>query len=116
RLTPVEVARAMDEARVLVLPSLSEGLGLVVVEAMLRGTPVIGSAVGGIPDVIADGDTGWLVPPNDAPALEAALDRAFGRADVDAMGRRGKEAARQYLTTHDYISGYRRVIDRLAVP
>ncbi len=54
-------------------PSLWEGFGLVLLEAMAQQTPVIGSAVSAIPEVIADGETGLLVPPRDTAALAAAL-------------------------------------------
>ena len=52
----------MDRATVLVVPSLYEGMPLVIVEAMQRGLAVVASAVSGIPEVVVDGDTGWLVP------------------------------------------------------
>jgi glycosyltransferase involved in cell wall biosynthesis len=53
----------------------TEGLGVVLLEAMSYGVPVIGSAVGGIPDIIVDGETGLLVPPHDSAALAGALER-----------------------------------------
>jgi glycosyltransferase involved in cell wall biosynthesis len=73
-----EVARALDEASVLVLPSRSEGLGRVVVEAFCRGRGVVASRVGGIPDIVEDGATGILVPPGDPKALADALVQALG--------------------------------------
>jgi glycogen synthase len=60
---------------VLVLPSAYEEMGSVLVEAMASGLPVVASAVGGIPEVVRDGETGLLVPPGDVAALTAALDR-----------------------------------------
>jgi len=60
---------------VLVLPSTYEEMGSVLVEAMAAGLPVVASDVGGIPEVVHDGETGLLVPPGDVPALTEALDR-----------------------------------------
>jgi glycosyltransferase involved in cell wall biosynthesis len=67
------VARALDEATALVLPSRSEGMGRVLVEAFCRGRPVVASRVGGIVDLVRDGENGLLVPPQDSQALAEAL-------------------------------------------
>jgi glycogen synthase len=75
RLAPDGVARALDEASLLVLPSRSEGMGRVIVEALLRGRPVLGSAVGGIRDLVRDGENGLLFEPD---GLADALRRALG--------------------------------------
>jgi glycosyltransferase involved in cell wall biosynthesis len=79
RLAAEDVARALDEASFLVLPSRSEGMGRVVVEALLRGRPVLGSRVGGIRDLVRDGENGLLFEPDGlAETLERALtDRAL---------------------------------------
>ncbi len=82
------VAAAEREARILVLPSEYEAFGLVLLDALAHGTPVVASRVGGIPELVEDGRAGLLVPPNDAAALADALKRlwpdeerrrAFGR-------------------------------------
>jgi glycosyltransferase involved in cell wall biosynthesis len=74
RLSAEGVARAMDEAALVVLPSRSEGFGRVIVEALLRGRPVLGSRLGGIRDLVRDGENGLLFDPGGlAPALERAL-------------------------------------------
>jgi glycosyltransferase involved in cell wall biosynthesis len=70
-----EALAVVQTAQVFVCPSLAEGLGIVFIEAQALGVPVIGTAVGGIPEVIADGETGLLVPPNDAEAIAVALER-----------------------------------------
>ena len=62
-------------ADVFALPSRREGFGLVYVEAALHGVPSVGCAVGGVTDVIAHGETGLLVPPEDADALAGTLRR-----------------------------------------
>ncbi len=105
-VSQAELARILAAARVMVLPSLSEGLGRVVIESMLVGTPVIGSRVGGIPDVIADGETGYLVAPGDEDALAAALARIY-RADVNTMGAKARRFAIEYFSPESYVAGYR---------
>jgi glycosyltransferase involved in cell wall biosynthesis len=95
-----EVARALDEATVLVLPSRSEGLGRVVVEAFCRGRGVVGSRVGGIPDLVTDGENGVLVPPEDPAALADALVRVLSdRALAERLGAAGREAVGPWLAT-----------------
>lgn len=87
-----DVPAFLGEAGIFVLPSRSEGLGLVLLEAMAAGRPVVASRVGGIPEVVVDEETGLLVPPEDPRALAAALERLL--ADP-ALARRMGEAGRQ---------------------
>ena len=109
-VSQAELAQVLAGARVMVLPSLSEGLGRVVVESMLVGTPVIGSRVGGVPDLISDGDTGWLVEPGDEAGLSMALEQAF-QADVKTMGERARKFAAEYFSPEKYIDGYRALFE-----
>ena len=74
-----EVARFLAASDALVLPSWAEGTPNVVLEALAAGRPVVATHVGGIPDVVAHDHTGLLVPPRDAPALAAAIERATSR-------------------------------------
>src|SRR5206468_11450389 len=76
-LSTDEVAGALDAAWLLVLPSRSEGMGRVVVEAFCRGRGVVGSRVGGIPDLVEHDVPGLLVEPGDAEALADALVRVL---------------------------------------
>ena len=70
-----DIREALAASTVFVLSSRNEGMGRVLVEAMAAGVPVIGTAVGGIPTLVKDGDTGLLVPGGDAPALAKAMER-----------------------------------------
>jgi len=66
------VGALMRESRLFVLPSIEEGQGVVLMEALASGTPCVGSNVGGIPDVVTE-DVGRLVEPGDAHALAEAI-------------------------------------------
>ncbi|MFQ3673578.1 MAG: glycosyltransferase family 4 protein, partial [Aggregatilineales bacterium] len=105
-----ELAARFARARVAALPSFSEGLPRVVLEAMLTGTPVIGTRVGGIPELIHDGETGWLVPPDDVPALAAALRRVYDHTHYDAVASAARRFALDYFSPERYVEGYRALI------
>ncbi|MDE2818750.1 MAG: glycosyltransferase [Chloroflexota bacterium] len=105
-----DLAEYFGSARALVLPSLSEGLGRVVVEAMLTGTPAIGSRVGGIPDLIQDGENGFLVESGNVDALTCALEKIYA-ADVERLGRGARDFARQFFSPEKYLDGYRRLFE-----
>lgn len=70
--SPDEVRQWMQQAKIFILPSVEEGLGVVLLESMACGTPIIATAVGGIPDVVTP-DVGILVPPADSDSLAKAI-------------------------------------------
>ncbi len=74
-----------DEANLFVLPSRYEGFGLALVEAMASGLPVIASDIDGLREIIADGETGFLVPPDDAAALARKIADVVRRADLEQI-------------------------------
>ena len=84
RADPAAVLAALD---VFLMPSLWEGFGLVLLEAMAQGLPVVGSAVSAIPEVVVDGETGLLCPPRDVHALAAAIRLLL--ADPERRARMG---------------------------
>lgn len=107
-----ELAMTMAEASVLVLPSTSEGLGRVIIEAMATGTPVIGSRVGGIPELIEDGERGFLVPPGNEPALAGKLNWILNNPEkARAMGECARVFAEQLFSTDSYLRGYKQIFD-----
>lgn len=91
-----ELEKLYDRAAIQVLPSYSEGLPVVCIEAMAHGRPVVGSDVAGIAELVVDGKTGYLVPPRDPAKLREALlklldDKALRRR----MGLAGRERIRE---------------------
>jgi len=93
-------------ADVVVMPSRWEGLPMTLLEAMAMGRPVVASAVGGIPELIRHGETGWLVPPEDARALAETLTYVLDNADVArqvgerARGSIGENYAIEVVAQH----------------
>lgn len=86
-----DVPGLLADLDVFVLPSLWEGFGLVLLEAMAAGRPVVASAVGPIPEIVVEGETGLLVPPGDSDALARAVARLLRDPDLAArLGRSGR--------------------------
>jgi len=110
------VAAALDHATVLVLPSFSEGLPRIVLEAFARGRGVVGSRAGGIPDIVEDGVSGVLVPPGDAPALADALVRVLSDGALARALADGAHAAsgRWQQTPEQFALRMRELVDELA--
>ncbi len=83
-------------ADMLILPSRTEGLPMTLLEAMSRGVPIIATRVGGMPDLIRDGETGILVSPEDPVALKDAILRLLADpSEARALGARGRSMVRQ---------------------
>ena len=92
-----DINELMPVFDMLVLPSLNEGMGRVLVEAMAAGKPVVASRVGGIPDLVRHGETGYLVPPADEKSLaDAMLMLLNDRDQAKLMGQRGKQLCQQF--------------------
>jgi len=95
---------------VFVLPSIQEGLGLVLLEALCCGRPVVASDVGGIYSVIKDGITGLMVPPKDPEALADAVLRLLeDREFADRLARNGQEMVRAHFTLEEVAKKVERV-------
>jgi len=105
-----DAARLFSALDLYVLSSRSEGTPMVLLEAMGAGVPIVATAVGGVPDVIAPPHQGWLVPPEDPGALAEAIDSALTddarRATVSAAGRarvRTEFAREAWVERHDEV-------------
>ena len=91
-----ELERLFARAAVVVCPSHREGFGVVCAEAMAHGRPVVATSVGGLRDLVVDGETGLLVPPRDPAALREALERLLADSELrERLGRAARERARE---------------------
>ncbi len=92
RIPQTEIRRHLGRASLLVLPSLQENAPMVIAEAMAAGVPVIASDRCGIPDMIIDGETGFLIDPDDAGMITERIAQLLSE---DALRRRMGERARE---------------------
>jgi glycosyltransferase involved in cell wall biosynthesis len=99
---------------VMVLPSYTEGLPNVVLEACAAGVPVVATAVGGTPEVIEDGENGYLVSPGDARTLAGSILAVLDSEDMGrGMGETGRRRAREEFTFEAQALQYRRLFAEL---
>jgi glycosyltransferase involved in cell wall biosynthesis len=106
---PNELARLYARAAIVVCPSHREGFGVACLEAMAHGRPVVASAVGGLLDLVVDGETGIQVPPGDVGALRAALERLLG--DRELRRRLGEAGRRRAAERFSWDAVTRRTLD-----
>jgi glycogen(starch) synthase len=99
-LQPQELVRELDDATALVLPSRSEGLPRIVIEAFCRGRPVVGARAGGIVDAVRDGENGVLVDVEDTDALaDALVDVLLYRDWAERLAQRAARSAEEWVLT-----------------
>lgn len=94
------VRRELVVSRALVLPSFAEGLPLVLMEALAAGRPVVSSRLAGIPELVRDGESGWLVTPGDVDELAEAMRRAL-EAPAELLERFGATGFQRVRRLHD---------------
>lgn len=105
----------LSETTVLVLPSYVEGLPTVCLEALAAGVPMVASNVGGVPEVVLDGETGYLFPPGDTRVcskriLELLSDETLRKG----MGKRGRDLARQVYTWDNVVEKVEKIYDKIS--
>jgi glycosyltransferase involved in cell wall biosynthesis len=104
----------LHQACLLVLSSVYEALPNVVLEAMAAGLPVVATSVGGLPEVVSPGETGFLVPPGDAGALAAALDNVLAAPERRlALGRAGRARVERDFSFAAMVRRHERVFQSL---
>jgi glycosyltransferase involved in cell wall biosynthesis len=99
---------------VFVLPSLEEGFPVAALDAMGAGLPVVATAVGGVPELIQDGESGWLVPPRDVEALTARLSLLLGNSELrQSVGAAGWARVRDHFNASQMAKAFSRLYDEL---
>jgi glycosyltransferase involved in cell wall biosynthesis len=104
---PIPVLQQLD---IVVLPSKEEGFGLVLIEAMAAGKPVIGTLCGGIPEIVVDGETGLLVPPESPHELAKAISTLLKNPDLARrMGQAGRRRVEKHFSVDPYVENVEKV-------
>jgi glycosyltransferase involved in cell wall biosynthesis len=99
-----DIPEVLSLMNIFVLPSLYEGFGIAILEAMAAGKPVVATAVGGIPEFVVPGQSGFLVPPGDAPALARAMKQLLDEPEkARAMGRQGQEHVKKHYSIESVV-------------
>lgn len=113
--TDAQLARAYAAADVFVLPSLEDNLPNTAIEAMAVGTPVVGFAVGGVPEIIDDGVNGLLAASIDAPSLAAAIHQLTTDRNLRERCSRGaREKAESTFSAESMVAAHRALYEELA--
>jgi N-acetyl-alpha-D-glucosaminyl L-malate synthase BshA len=109
----VAVETILPVGRIFLLPSNAESFGLAALEAMACGVPVIGTAAGGLPEVVLDGETGYLRPVGDVEGMaQAALDLIRDREKWQRFSRAARQRAVEQFPTEGIVARYRAVYER----
>jgi glycosyltransferase involved in cell wall biosynthesis len=110
----VDVPEILAASDVFVLSSRKEGLPYTIIEAMVAGLPVVATCVGGVPELVEDGVTGFLVPPGDPAALAEALQKVLDDSELrHGMGHAGREKALREFSLDDMLRKTRRVYEEV---
>ncbi len=104
----------LDRLDVYVQSSEHEGLPGAVREAMLNGLPVVGTGVGGTPEIIVDGETGYLVERGDAEAIATAIRKLNAEPELSIdMGRRGRKRAEELFSRDAFLTSFEEVLGEI---
>jgi len=105
-----EVRAFLQSLRLLVLPSFTEGLPNVVIEAMACGTPVLAAPVGAIPDLVKHGETGFLLPDNSATSIAEGIIEALKSPDLDRIASNGRAFVVSEFSFAAAVDGYKKAL------
>ena len=111
-----DIPKLLPALDLFVSASLHEGMPNAVLEAMAAGLPVVATDVGGTPEVVQDGQTGFLVPPGEFEALAISIDKLLEDPDLRCrMGKEGKERVARYFSIEQMSQQYEQLYEQLLV-
>ncbi len=108
-----ELVDYLNELKLFVLPSYSEGLPIVVLEAMACGTPVLATPVGGIPDVIRDGETGFVLENNSPECIAKNVIRALEHPNLDEIVKNARKVIEKEYCYEAAVERYSNILDNI---
>jgi glycosyltransferase involved in cell wall biosynthesis len=109
-----DIPNILAQLDILLLPSLQEPFGKIVVEAMAMGKPVIASKVGGVPEIVVDGKTGILVPPRDPEAIQRALEHLIHKKETRIqMGLEGQKRVKRFFNIQRTVRHTEQIYEQL---
>jgi len=105
-----DLPRYLNQLRLLVLPSYTEGLPNIMLEAMACGTPVLATPVGAIPDVIIDGKTGFIMENNSPECIAENVTRALSSPDLDRIAEAGRRFVEENFTFEKTVENWKSIL------
>ena len=108
-----ELPEYLNELKLLVLPSYTEGLPNIMLEAMACGTPVLATPVGAIPDVINDGENGFILESNNPEYIAENAIRALNYPNLDKIVKNARELVEKEITYEGAVERYRKILKEL---
>lgn len=109
-----DLPKYLNGIRLLVIPSYTEGLPNIMLEAMACGTPVLATPVGAIPDVIQDGKTGFILDDNSPDGITRGVKRALNSPDLERIAVNGRKIIEERYTFNKTVERWRKILEKLA--